>query len=183
MIWTFKIIGKILFYTFGVVFALAFLPLYLPFYIIKKRKRKKSGLKSVRFTATPKFSSSMSGQDYEVYCAKRLGREGYRNLAITPSRGDFGADIIGYDRKGKKVCFQCKMYKRSVGVSAVQEVLAAKQYYGADKSVVITTSIFTPAARKLAKSGEVRLIEHYYEKDMDDLSWIDSVERYNAAID
>lgn len=117
--------------------------------------------KSVRLAPSLGYSSTMSGQEYELYCAKRLGREGYRNLSLTPDSGDFGADIIGYNRKGQKVCFQCKKYESSVGVSAVQEVLSAKVYYNADKAVVLTTSTFTPAARKLAKSGNVELIETY----------------------
>lgn len=121
----------------------------------------KAKSKSVRFVPSLGYSPTMSGQEYELYCAKRLGREGFHNLSLTPDSGDFGADIIGYNRNGQKVCFQCKKYESSVGVSAVQEVLAAKVYYNADRAAVLTTSTFTPAARKLAKSGNVELIERY----------------------
>lgn len=187
MIWAFKmffkIIGKVLLYSFCIPFAIVCLPFYLPYYLIKERKDKKNGLMAIRRGRIPKYSPSMSGQDYEVYCAKRLAHEGYHNLSVTPGSGDFGADVIGYDRKGRKVCFQCKLYQSSVGVSAVQEVLAAKQYYSGDRAVVITNSTFTSAARKLAKSGNVQLIERYYEKGVDDLRWIDTIEEYHAAID
>ena len=187
MIWAFKmffkIIGKVLPYSFCAPFAIVCLPFYLPYHLIKERRNKKSGLMTIRRGRIPKHSPSMSGQDYEVYCAKRLAHEGYHNLSVTPGSGDFGADVIGYDRKGRKVCFQCKLYQSSVGVSAVQEVLAAKQYYSGDRAVVITNSNFTPAARKLAKSGNVQLIERYYEKGVDNLRWIDTIEEYHAAID
>ena len=179
----FKLIGKLFIFCFSLPFVVIALPFYLPYYFIKESKAKKSGLRSVTFTPMPKFSKNMTGLDYEVYCAKRLSREGYRNLAVTRGSGDFGADVVGYDRKGNKVCFQCKMYRNPVGVSTVQEVLGSLAYYKASKAVVITTSTFTPAARKLAKSGGVNLIERYYEKGMDKLDWIDNIELYDAAIE
>lgn len=116
--------------------------------------------------STPKpsavyYGERMTGLEYEHYCAKRLALEGFSNLVVTSGSGDYGADIIGYDLKGRKICFQCKKHESSVGVSAVQEVLAAKVYYNADRAAVLTTSTFTPAARKLAKSGNVELIERY----------------------
>lgn len=184
MIWAFKmffkIIGKLFYFCFCFPFVIAFLPFWLPFYIISERKKKK-GIASGR--CVKKTVCDMSGWDYEAYCANRLRHEGYHNLCVTPGSGDFGADVIGYDRRGRKVCFQCKKFKNPVGVSAVQEVMAAVQYYKGDRGVVITTSTFTPAARKLAKSGNVQLIERYYERGMDNLSWIDDIEAYHAAID
>lgn len=150
MKWFFKLMGWLV---VGCVVIAAF-PLLLMFSLIygifKACSDNKSG-----------YSTTMSGQEYEQYCAKRLGQEGYRSLSLTPDSGDFGADIIGYTRRGQRVCFQCKKWDSSVGVSAVQEVLAAKVYYEADKAVVLTNSTFTPAARKLAKSGNVELVERY----------------------
>ena len=154
MKWVFKILGKMMYWILVICLTALFLPFVLifsiPYYIVKGC----FDTKATRIT-------TMSGQDYEQYCAKRLSREGYRNLSLTPDSGDFGADIIGYNRRGQRICFQCKKYESSVGVSAVQEVLAAKVYYDADKAVVLTTSTFTPAACKLAKSGNVELIERY----------------------
>lgn len=154
MKWMFKIIFKMMewfFIIFATVMAFPFIIVFsIPYGIIK-----------ACFGTKSKYSDTMSGQAYEQYCAKRLAREGYRNLSLTPDSGDFGADIIGYNRKGQKVCFQCKKWDSSVGVSAVQEVLSAQVYYDADKAVVLTNSTFTPAARKLAKSGDIELIERY----------------------
>jgi hypothetical protein len=62
MIWAFKmffkIIGKVLLYSFCIPFAIVCLPFYLPYYLIKERRNKKRG-------RIPKYSPSMSGQDYE----------------------------------------------------------------------------------------------------------------------
>lgn len=175
-----KFLVKVFIHLFSFAIAGALLPIYLPYYIIKECVcgSKKSKMKSARHIRSMIYSSSMTGREYELYCAKRLSKEGFRHVVVTKSSGDFGADVIGYDRKGKKVCFQCKKYEKAVGVSAVQEVLASMAYYDADKGAVITTSTFTPAARKLAKSAKIQLIEHYHDKKIDKLKWIDSIEDY-----
>lgn len=165
------------------VFTLATLPFWLPFELIRDSKGKKRKTKSVRFMSTPKFSPKMTGQQYELYCAKKLGECGYKHVYLTPGSGDYGADVIGFDRRGNKICFQCKMYKRPVGISAVQEVLASKYYYNADGAAVVTTSTFTPAARKLADSGGVTLIEHFYDRRLRKKHWVDRLEEYDALID
>lgn len=104
----------------------------------------------------------MSGLEYESYVAAKLRTMGYKNVSVTPGSGDYGADVIGYDKNGVKTCFQCKKYQGAVGVSAVQEIIAAKAYYGCEKAVVITTAIFTPNARNLAEKAGVKLISNFY---------------------
>jgi restriction system protein len=67
-----------------------------------------------------------------------------------------GADLV-VRHEGKVIVIQCKRYAAAVGVQAVQEVLGARCFYEADEAWVITDSIFTEAARKLAKAANVRL--------------------------
>lgn len=192
MIWAFKMFFKLIWKIFEIVFTVAITLIVLPFYLIYllfggKPSEVKSDNKpisqSVAFFPTPLCDKNMTAYEYEVYCAKRLSKEGYKKLRVTQQGHDFGADVVGYDRKGNKVCFQCKRYKVPVGISAVQEVLGALPYYKADKAVVITTSTFTSSARELAKRGNVQLIEHYYDKHLKDLSWIDDVEVYQATME
>lgn len=45
----------------------------------------------------------------------------------------------------------------SVGVEAVQQIIAAKQYYKANHAMVVTNNIFTPAAKKMANQTKVEL--------------------------
>ena len=52
---------------------------------------------------------------------------------------------------------QAKRYAKPVGVKAVQEVAAARSFYGASGAAVITNGAFTPAARRLAASCRVEL--------------------------
>ncbi len=145
-----------------------------PFYIVKE-------LISALFGKRPpdhKKLIDMNGIDYEAACAKRLAAEGYRHIQITPPSGDFGADIVAVDKKGRKVCFQCKKYSGSVGVSAVQEVHSSRAHYNAQRAVVLTTSTFTKAAKKLAKETGVELVEHYYP--IESTHWVDRIEAFEA---
>lgn len=108
-----------------------------------------------------KYTEDMSGIEYEKYVASKLLRRGFRKTEVTPGSGDFGADIVGKDKYGRKVCVQCKKYRGSVGVAAVQEVIAATRYYKCDYSIVITTSTFTSAAKKMAAQTGVLLEEKF----------------------
>ena len=108
-----------------------------------------------------KSIEDMTGQEYERYVADKLLRRGFRKAEVTQASGDFGADIIATDAHGRKVCIQCKKYKKNVGVKAVQEVIAASKYYRCDSSMVITTAQFTAAAKKMAAQTDVKLEENF----------------------
>lgn len=123
-------------------------------------------------------STAQIGQDYEKACAARLQKTGYQNVRLTPVTGDFGADILANDPRGRLVCFQCKCYSGNVGESAVQEVISAVQYYGADYGVVLTNAGFTAKAQELASRAGVTLVPGYKA----DLDWIDRIEGYDAFL-
>lgn len=77
----------------------------------------------------------------------------------TKKSRDYGADLIVI-YKGKKIVIQCKLYyNHSVGNSAIQEIATAKNYYLADKGIVITNSFFTKSAIDLSKSSNISLID------------------------
>lgn len=78
------------------------------------------------------------------------------NVTPTKASGDQGVDII-VEKGGMKIAIQAKCYLNTVGNTAVQEVLAGKGYYGADKCMVITNSNFSESAIKLAKVNNVIL--------------------------
>ncbi|MDR1806227.1 MAG: restriction endonuclease [Clostridium sp.] len=100
----------------------------------------------------------MSGEDYEKFVAEYLSQNGYKNISLTRSSGDFGADIIANNEANVRVCVQCKKYSQPVGIKAVQEVFSAKAYYGCARAMVITNTSFTTAAKKLAKQTGVELL-------------------------
>lgn len=132
----------------------------------KKAQKDKQGFFSRLFSTTTlsnveKSLASMSGYDFERYAAGKLREAGYSNINVTSKSGDYGADIIARTSGGKKVCFQCKKYEKPVGVSAVQEVAAARAYYRCDVAAVISVSGYTEQARRLAATSGVVLMDAY----------------------
>ena len=99
---------------------------------------------------------TMSGQEFERYCANLLIAYGFQNIVVTKGSGDQGVDIIGNYGK-QKYAIQCKRHSHKLGNSPVQEVAAGKNYYKCDKSLVITNNYFTDSARQLAKANDVIL--------------------------
>jgi HJR/Mrr/RecB family endonuclease len=103
-------------------------------------------------------TQGMSGVEFEMHVARLLRDKGYA-VQGTPATGDQGADLI-VTRNGRKIIIQVKKYTNaSVGNDAVQQVAAARSHYRGDEAWVITNSVFTPAAKDLARSNEIRLID------------------------
>ncbi len=77
----------------------------------------------------------------------------------TNQSGDYGADLFVISPDKRKIVIQAKRYKAEskVGVSAIQEVYAAKSFYKADEAWVITTSDFTSQAKSLSRKIGVKL--------------------------
>ncbi|MCJ2036780.1 restriction endonuclease [Methylobacterium sp. J-068] len=98
------------------------------------------------------------GIAYERYCATLLRNTGWLARA-TQASGDQGADIIA-EQAGVRLVVQCKRYAKPVGNGAVQEIVAATQYWSADMAAVVSNAGFTPAARKLAAATGVLLLHH-----------------------
>ena len=101
----------------------------------------------------------MSGQEFEQAIAKIFKNMGYQ-VTMTPTTGDQGIDIIAV-RNGIRIGIQAKCYTGKVGNSAVQEVVAGKQYYNLNRCMVVTNSVFTSAAVALAKANNVTLWDRY----------------------
>lgn len=99
----------------------------------------------------------MDGIAFEHYLKPVFERKGYLTK-VTQGSGDYGADLI-LRKGGKKYVVQAKRYNSNIGVTAVQQVVAAVKYYKANGALVVTNQYFTPAAVKLAKVNGVRLID------------------------
>lgn len=101
-----------------------------------------------------------NGLSYERKVAQTLANLGFRKVQLTRSSADYGADIICYDGMGR-VVVQCKDYNKPVGVKAIQEVIAARQFYGAVRAAVATNNRFTKNAKEMAKRCGVELWEKF----------------------
>ncbi|SES61986.1 restriction system protein [Oceanobacillus limi] len=115
--------------------------------MIKQYRLKKSGILEV---------DKMTGKNFEEYLQVLFKSRGY-HVKLTPTTGDYGADLI-LTSKGEKIVVQAKRYKNNVGIKAVQEVVSARSHFSADKCWVITNSYFTNPAKELAGSNSVELI-------------------------
>lgn len=101
-------------------------------------------------------ADSLSGVEFEHWCADLLKYNGFTNIAVTKASGDQGADIIAF-RNGVKYAIQCKRFKNKLGNKPVQEVYAAKAHYTCTRAAVMTTNYFTEGAIDLARSTGVEL--------------------------
>ncbi|MCA1319775.1 restriction endonuclease [Bacillus tianshenii] len=116
----------------------------------------------VKKTATVKQLRDMcevdklGGLEFEHFLAPIFEKHGYR-AEVTQGSGDNGADLVLY-KKHRKYVVQAKCYSSNIGVSAVQQIVAAVPVYEAHGAMVVTNQYFTKAAQNLAAFNGVRLI-------------------------
>ncbi len=99
--------------------------------------------------------TKLGGQEFEEYVKRIFEFLGYR-VVMTSLTGDQGADLI-ITRNNEKTVVQVKNYTGNVSNKAVQEVVAAINFYKANKARVITGGAFTKSAIDLALSNNVEL--------------------------
>ena len=100
----------------------------------------------------------MTGTKFELWCVEMFRFYGYTNIQTTSTSGDYGADIIA-DTADGRWAIQCKRSNNKIGVSAIQEVAAARAHYGCKFAAVVTNNYFTANAVKLAAENNVSLYD------------------------
>ena len=104
------------------------------------------------------YRPDMTGIEYEELCGIILKDAGWE-VQFTRATGDQGVDILA--KKGDIIAaVQCKRFSKPVGNKAVQEVIAGRSYYNANKAVVVAPNGFTPSAQDLAAASDVILTDH-----------------------
>lgn len=103
----------------------------------------------------------MEGREFENYCAELLEAKGFENVETTPGSHDFGIDILA-DRDGISYAIQCKCYSDTVGVKAIQEAYAGRDYYDAMIGVVMTNQGFSKDAITFADKLNIVLWDGDY---------------------
>lgn len=88
------------------------------------------------------------GERFEQFLAEVFDELGFE-VQLTKASGDQGVDLI-VTRNSLRWAVQAKGYVESVGNAAVQQAHAGKDFYGCQRSAVITNSVFTTGARELA---------------------------------
>ena len=107
----------------------------------------------------------MEGHEFEYFCADLLKRRGFQDVVVTKGSGDFGIDILA-ERDGISYGIQCKNYHAPIGVKAVQEVYAGRDYYDCMVGVVMSNQYFTGPAVEAAKKLKIVLWDRGYMEEM-----------------
>lgn len=117
--------------------------------------------------ARRKELDTMDGFEFEYYCADLLSANGFVNVKVTRSSGDYGVDILA-EKDGVTYAVQCKRYTGLVGVKAVQEAYAGRDYYDRMVGAVLTNQYFTKPAVQAARKLKILLWDRDYLQSMED---------------
>lgn len=107
----------------------------------------------------------MEGLDFEYYCAELLKYHGFVDVEVTRGSGDYGIDILA-EKDGVTYAIQCKRYNAPVGVKAIQEAYAGRDYYDRMVGCVLTNQYFTQPAVEAAKKLKILLWDRGYLESM-----------------
>ena len=107
------------------------------------------------------FMDDMEGHDFEYFCADLLRENGFLDVEVTKGSGDYGVDILA-EKDGVTYAVQCKCYTDAVGVKAVQEAYAGRDYYDRMVGAVMTNQYFTAPAVQAAKKLKILLWDRGY---------------------
>lgn len=138
----------------GVLFLLAVL--IIGIFLLTRNYRKKCEVKEL---------DEMEGHDFEYYCADLLKKRGFVDVTVTKGSGDYGVDVLA-EKDGVTYGIQCKAYATPVGVKAVQEAYAGKEYYDRMVGAVLTNQYFTKPAVEAAKKLKILLWDRGYLDSM-----------------
>lgn len=99
----------------------------------------------------------MDGIEFEEYVADMLKNQGYTNIQLT-DQYDYGVDIVA-SKNGIRWGIQVKRYSGLVKADAVRQVVTGLKVYGCDRAMVITNSVFSRVAVRLADSNSCILVD------------------------
>ena len=113
----------------------------------------------------PEHFDTLEGHEFEYYCADLLREKGFIDVEVTRGSGDYGADILA-EKDGVTYAIQCKCYTAPIGVKAIQEAHAGRDYYDCMVGAVLTNQYFTEPAVEAAKKLKILLWDRGYLESM-----------------
>lgn len=129
----------------------------LVFWLIRRRR------------SYPDTLDGMEGHDFEYFCADLLKNRGFEEVEVTKGSGDYGIDILA-EKDGITYAIQCKSYTTPVGVKAIQEAYAGRDYYDRMVGAVLTNQYFTAPAVEAARKLKILLWDRgYLERMMEEM--------------
>lgn len=125
-------------------------------FVITRKYRKKYAIHAL---------DEIEGHEFENYCAELLKKRGFIDVSVTKGSGDYGIDILA-EKDGITYAIQCKAYATPVGVKAVQEAFAGREFYDRMVGAVLTNQYFTKPAVEAAKKLKILLWDRGYLDSM-----------------
>ena len=123
-------------------------------YLIDQREEK---LVEESISQKPQLFANLDDADFEKLICRLFEAMGYKVEHIGHPK-DQGGDVI-INKGPERIVIQAKRYiNGTVGNDAVQEVVAARNYYNCNGAIVIASSDFTPEAIALARANNTQLI-------------------------
>ena len=113
----------------------------------------------------PQHFDQLDGHEFEHYCAELLRKKGFIDVEVTKGSGDYGVDILA-EKEGVTYAIQCKCYTAPIGVKAIQEAYAGRDYYDRMVGAVLTNQYFTTPAVEAAKKLKILLWDRGYLESM-----------------
>jgi HJR/Mrr/RecB family endonuclease len=126
------------------------------------RRRTRSAVKRRRAARDGRRFLALKPTAFEHAVAELAKGSGVDSAQRVGGSGDLGADVVGWDRRGRKVVIQCKRYApdHAVGSQDVQRFVGtAMPHHRADVAVLVTTSRFTKPALDYAHQQGVRTVD------------------------
>ncbi|AHB41948.1 integral membrane protein [Candidatus Saccharibacteria bacterium RAAC3_TM7_1] len=99
----------------------------------------------------------MNGLEFEQYIAELLRKNGFHNVCLT-EKYDLGVDIIA-EKDGTRWGIQTKCYTGLVKADSVRQAVTGLRLYDCDRAMVITNSVYSAVAQRLAVSNDCLLID------------------------
>lgn len=118
-----------------------------------------------RRTQRTSIFEDMEGHEFEYFCADLLKNRGFVDVEVTRGSGDYGIDILA-GKDGVTYAIQCKRYSTPVGVKAIQEAYAGRDYYDRMVGAVMTNQYFTSPAVEAAGKLKILLWDGGYMEEM-----------------
>ena len=109
---------------------------------------------------------TLDGIAFEELVCEILCANDFELAENTPASRDFGVDILAR-KDGMTYAIQCKCYTAPVGVKAVQEAYAGRDYYDRMVGAVLTNQYFTASAVEAAKKLKILLWDRDYLEMME----------------
>lgn len=86
------------------------------------------------------YLQSLTGFEFEDFCASLFHAMGYKNVVKTPNVNDEGRDLILTSDKGEKIFVEAKRYEdKTIGREILQKLTGSMVGFGVKKGIVITT--------------------------------------------